>query len=316
LRREGSRSRTLRKPPALRKGDLVGVCAPSGPVEADRLYKGLAELEALGLRVRVPEGILSQKRLSAGSIERRVAELHALFADDEVAGIVCARGGEGAGWLLKHLDEDLIGAHHKVFVGYSDITFLHLLFDRMRLVSFHGPMVAVDFTEALHHPDSFWRAVSGEGTPYASEPDDLLPLRSGVGEGRLRGGCLSMVAAAAGTPWSLTEDEEGTLLFLEDVDERPYEIDRMLLQLRDSGTLNSVKGVVFGDMKGCYPRREVDYTLDDVILEALQGFDIPVALGLSSGHTAGPNVTLPLGVRARLSCGETAGLEILEAAVV
>jgi muramoyltetrapeptide carboxypeptidase len=131
----------------------------------------------------------------------------------------------------------------------------------------------------------------------------------------LRGGCLSILAAAAGTPWALAPDKEDTILFLEDVDERPYRIDRMLLQLRESGALAGVRGVVFGDMKGCAPRFDESYRLEEVLLDALEGLEVPVALGLSSGHTASPAVTLPLGVKARLRCGERASFEVLEAAV-
>jgi muramoyltetrapeptide carboxypeptidase len=142
-----------------------------------------------------------------------------------------------------------------------------------------------------------------------------VPLRGGHGEGVVRGGCLSILAAAAGTPWALASGGEDTILFLEDVDERPYRIDRMLLQLRESGALAGVRGVVFGDMKGCAPRLDEPYRLEEVLLEALDGLDVPVALGLSSGHTSSPAVTLPLGVRARLRCGERASFEVLEAAV-
>src|SRR4029077_823823 len=134
-------------------------------------------------------------------------------------------------------------------------------------------------------------------------------------EGRLVGGCLSILAAAAGTDWALSPGGEDTILFLEDVDEPPYRIDRMLLQLRESDGLAGGRGVVFGDMKGCSTSVSADYGLEDVIREALAGLEVPVALGLSSGHATGPGVTLPLGVRARLVCGEEARFEVLEPAV-
>lgn len=304
-----------RLPRALRPGDLVSVCAPSGPPDPERLTRGVAALEAFGFRVRVPEGLLSRTRFTAGSIERRLAELHGLFADREVAGIICARGGAGAGRLLAGLDEALLRTHPKVFIGFSDATYIHLYLDRLGLASFHGPMVAPDFPEGGYDAPSLRQAVMGEGL-YASEPEDLMPLRSGEAEGRLRGGCLSILAAACGTPWQLLPDEdEGTILFLEDVDEAPYQIDRMLLQLRDAGALAGVRGIVFGDMKGCVPRLDSDYSLEDVMLDALEGLDVPVAVGLSSGHTSSPNLTLPLGVRARLSCGGEARFDVLEPAV-
>jgi muramoyltetrapeptide carboxypeptidase len=303
------------RPRALRSGDLVGVCAPAGPVDRERLDRGVAELQSLGFRVRVPDGILECERFMAGSLERRLRELQGLFCDGEVAGIVAARGGAGAGQLLPHLETELLRAHPKVFVGYSDLTFLHTHLNNLGLVTFHGPMVARDFGPRTYHRQSFLQAVCGDGGPYASEEDDLLPLRPGSGEGRLRGGCLSILAGAAGTPWALRPDSEGTLLFLEDVDEAPYRIDRMLRQLRSSGALASVKGIVFGDLRGCSPVLEAGFSLEEVLLQALEGLDVPIALGLSSGHTASPNVTLPLGARARLECSERASFRVLESAV-
>jgi muramoyltetrapeptide carboxypeptidase len=302
------------KPKALRRGDLVGVCAPSGPPDPDRLRRGVAALEALGFRVRAGEGLLARERFTAGTVERRLAELHGLWADAEVAAIFCARGGAGAGRLLEGLDEALLRSNPKIFLGFSDATYLHLYLDRLGQVSFHGPMVARDFPDGGFDEASLRQALMGEGL-YASEEDDLMPVRGGSAVGRLRGGCLSIVAAAAGTRWQLGPDEEGAVLFLEDVDEAPYRIDRMLLQLRDSGALGGVRGIVFGDMKGCVTRLEADYSLEDVIRAALDGLDVPIAVGLSSGHTSNPNLTLPLGVRVRLACRDSARLAVLEPAV-
>jgi len=303
------------RPRAVKRGDLVGVCAPASAVEPERLHAGASALRALGFEVRVTEGATARSGFTAGSAELRLRELHALFADPDVAAIVCARGGAGCGWLLPALDPALLRANHKPFVGYSDITLLHLYLGRLRLVSLHGPMVAHDLdTGAFHRASLLW-ALTGEGGPYATEEGELETLRAGAAEGRLRGGCLSLLAAAAGTPWAL-EPHEDTILFVEDVDEKPYRIDRMLFQLRQSGALNGVRGIVFGDMQGCAPRMEHDFTLEDVIRQALSGLDVPIALGLSSGHTRSPNVTLPLGVRVRLSCGaDGARFEVLENAV-
>jgi len=306
------------KPRAVRRGDLVGVVAPAGPVEEARLRRGVAELEALGFAVRVAEGVLDRKGFTAGSREGRTAQFHGLLADPDVAALFCARGGAGGGWLLPRLDPALVRTHPKPLVGYSDITFLHLALGSWGLPSLHGPMVArelADGSTAYDRP-SLWHALTGEGDPYATTPEDLLPLREGSGEGVLRGGCLSILAATAGTPWALRPAGEPTILFLEDVDEPPYRIDRMLLQLRASGAFDGVKGVVFGDMKGCAPGLEADYTLEDVVLEALDGLEAPVALGLSSGHTSSPSVTLPLGVRTHLVCtADEARFAVLEAPV-
>lgn len=302
------------KPRALRPGDLVGVCAPASPVD-ERLDRGLAELEALGFGVRVDPGIRERQRFTAGTRERRVAEIEGLFRDEAVAGVFCARGGAGAAWLLPRLDLDLLGAHPKVFCGYSDVTFLHAALAARRQVVFHGPMAAWDLFGGGYDRESFRAAVMGEGEPYRTAPGDLEVLRTGEAEGRLLGGCLSILVAALGTPWALRPADD-TILFLEDVDERPYRIDRMLFQLRAAGTLDRVRGIVFGDMQRCFPPQGADFTLEEVIEGALSGLDIPVALGLSSGHTASPNVTLPLGVRARLACGDEARFEVMEAAAL
>ena len=303
------------KPRALKRGDLIGVCAPAGPIDPSRLEQGGEALRAMGFAVRVTPGTYARTGFTAGSADERRRELMGLFEDPGVAAIVCARGGAGAAWLLEGLDPDVLRSRPKVFVGYSDITLLHLYLGALRIVSLHGPMVAHELASGGLHVPSFLWALTGEGEPYASEDGALESLRDGSAEGRLRGGCLSLLAAAAGTPWAL-ETREDTLLFLEDVDEAPYRVDRLLFQLRASGALAHVRGIVFGEMKGCAPGPEAGYGLEDVIRNALAGLDVPIARGLSSGHTCQPNVTLPLGVRARLSCaGGAARFELLESPV-
>lgn len=313
------------RPRALRPGDRVGVCAPAGAVDLERLDRGVSTLRSLGLEVVVGDAVRSRARFTAGTIEERVRDLQALWADDSVAGIVCARGGAGAGWILPRLDAAAMIARPKVFMGYSDVTYLHSFLNAHGLVTFHGPMVAKDLAEGRYDEASLRAALFGEGKPYATGPDDILALRPGTAEGRLQGGCISILAAAAGTPWAIRPDPEGTILFLEDVDERPYRLDRMLLQLRASGAFAGVRGIVLGDMPGCYPPHGADYTLEDVVLDTLAGIDVPIAIGLSSGHTRHPNVTLPFGARARLTClppatgrsegADEARLEILESSV-
>ncbi|HET8644686.1 MAG TPA: LD-carboxypeptidase [Vicinamibacteria bacterium] len=291
------------------------MCAPASGVEPERLQAGAEALRGLGFQVRITEGATARSGFTAGPAELRLRELQDLFADRDVAGIVCARGGAGSGWLLGALDPALLRANHKVFVGFSDVTLVHLYLGHLRLVSLHGPMVAHDLDSGAYHRASFLWALTGQGSPYATEEGELETLRAGRAEGRLRGGCLSLLAAAAGTPWAL-EPHDDTILFLEDVKERPYRIDRMLWQLRHAGGLQGVRGMVFGDMMGCAPRLGEDVSLEDVIRGALDGLDVPIALGLSSGHTRSPNVTLPFGVRARLDCGaDGARYEVLEAPV-
>ena len=302
------------RPRPLRPGDRVGLIAPAGAVEPERLDAGIAVLRALGLEVVEGATVRGHWRYTAGPLEGRLRDLRAFWDDDAVAGIVCARGGAGAGWLAAALDGAALAARPKAFLGYSDVTYIHSLLNAHGLVTFHGPMVAKDFAEGCVDERSLRAALFGEGS-YATGPGDVRPLREGQGEGRLQGGCLSILAAAAGTPLAMAPDPGGTILFLEDVKEPPFRLDRVLLQLRASGALEGVRGVVFGEMLDCRPPEGADYALEDVLLGALEGLDVPVAIGLSSGHVEKPNVTLPLGARARLTCaGGEARLEILEEA--
>jgi len=306
------------KPPALRAGDLVAVAAPAGPVAPDRLAAGVDELRSLGFAVRVAEGVLDRAGFTAGPASRRLDQLHGLFADDEVRAIACARGGAGTMHLLPQLDLGLVRSHPKLLLGYSDVTALHLALHRAGLTSLHGPMVARELAagEPAYDRSSLWHGLTGEGEPWASGPDDLVPVRSGSAEGILRGGCLSLLAASVGTPWALDTHAEPTILFVEDVDEPPYRIDRMLRQLAVSGALAGVVGLVLGSMRGCGPAPRDEYSLEDVVVSALAPLAVPVALDLSSGHTTSPNVTLPLGVRASLVCdGGGARFALLEPAV-
>jgi muramoyltetrapeptide carboxypeptidase len=307
-----SHTRAWQCPPGLRVGDTVGVCAPAGAVEPSRLASGVAALQARGFDVRVAPNAQRHRRFNAGSVEERVHDLQALLQDPAVRGIFCARGGAGAAWLLPHLD--VSGLPPKVFVGYSDITFLHLFLQAHGWVTFHGPLVAWELATDLVEAASFEGALQ-TGAPLVIEGAPMVTWRRGAGEGRLLGGCLTILAAAAGTPWALRPSPEGSILFLEEVDERPYRIDRLLYQLRASGGLAGVQGIVFGEMKGCHPAPDAVYTLEDVVLEALAGLDVPIAFGLPSGHTTGSNITLPLGVRARLLCGAVPRLETLESSL-
>lgn len=287
-------------------------------MDEERLQAGVVELEALGFAVRLGEGVLDRQGFTAGSLERRLTQLEGLLTDPEVAGVVCARGGAGAGRLLTRLEAASLRTHAKPLLGYSDVTWLHLALGRLGVVSLHGPMAARELAdgEPAYHRESLWHALTGEGDPFVSAPEHLHTLRTGSAEGVLRGGCLSILAAAAGTPWALRPGGEPTVLFVEDVDEPPYRVDRMILQLRASGALDGVRGIVFGEMRGCAPGAEADYSLEEVLLEALAGLAVPVAFGLSSGHTTRPNVTLPLGVAARLTCGASeARFEVLEVPV-
>jgi muramoyltetrapeptide carboxypeptidase len=277
----------------------------------------VAQIESLGFAVRLGDGVLERRGFTAGLAQTRLAQLHDLLSDPDVKAVWCARGGAGALHLLPHLDRAWLGALPKLLVGYSDATVLHAWLGQAGLTSVHGPMVAWEMADGSYDRASLWHALTGEGEPWASGHGELRARAAGTAQGVLRGGCLSLLAALAGTPWALRAAPEPTLLFIEDVDERPYRVDRLLRQLRLSGALAGVAGIVFGEMKGCAPRAGEGYGLDEVLLEALEGLGLPVAAGLSSGHAERPVVALPLGVHARLECGEdaAAALRVLEAPV-
>ncbi|MBN2371569.1 MAG: LD-carboxypeptidase [Vicinamibacteria bacterium] len=292
-------------------GQVIGVCAPAGPVDTVKLGRGIAEIEGLGFGVRVADGVLERTAFTAGSVTRRVREIMALFSDDRVGAIVCARGGAGAAQLLDHIDTAVLRAHPKAFIGYSDITHLHLLLDRLGLASMYGPMAACGLADGVYDRESFLRALCGAADEPWPDVDPIRTLRRGSAAGVLRGGCLSILAAACGTSWKLAA-RDGTILLLEDVDEPPYRIDRYLRQLRFAGAFEGVRGVVFGEMPRCAPSATEDYTLEQVIDDALDGLSIPIAIDLPVGHTSRQGLTLPLGVAVSLECGREARLDILE----
>ncbi|HXY12991.1 MAG TPA: LD-carboxypeptidase [Terriglobales bacterium] len=307
------------KPPALRPGDTVGIVAPASNIKPELLEVGCRALRKLGYKTFYFDSILHQDLYFAGSVERRVRELQEMFKRPEVRAIICARGGYGANYLLDKVDLNTIRAHPKIFAGYSDITTLLTYFtDSTGIITFHGPMVTKDFARADGFDSSSWRnAVSATG-------DWALPLdsRSGVkaladgsAEGILYGGCLSMLAASLGTPYEI--QTSGTILFMEDVATKPYQIDRMLMQLRLAGKFDGVQGIIFGEMLDCLQSGDQNYTLEEVIMRVVGDLGVPIVFGLRSGHVSKQNVTLPIGVRAQLQVsGAQIGFRILEPATL
>ena len=308
------------KPPALRRGDRVGIIAPASNIKRADLEAGCAALQRSGYEPFYFDSIFDQDLYFAGTVERRVRELEAMFVRDDVRAIVCARGGYGANYLLGALDIEKVKAHPKIFVGYSDATSLmtHFL-DRVGLVTLHGPMAAKDWAHADGVEMTSWRAaVEGAAEWEIALGPSAIALAEGVARGPLYGGCLSMLVASLGTPYEI--QSEGKILFLEDVAVKPYQVDRMLMQLKLAGKLNGVRGLVFGEMTDCFQVANLQkvnqgYTLKDVVMRIVGGLGVPVAYGLRSGHVASANITLPLGVEAELSVsGGVVQLRILEAA--
>jgi len=307
------------KPASLRKGDTVAIVAPASNIQRDALRLGCEALELQGYKPLYFNSIFDQDLYFAGSVERRARELEEMFESEEVRAIVCARGGYGANYLLNKIDPEKIITNPKIFVGYSDITTLLTTFaDSARFVTFHGPMVTKDFALPEHIDWTSWEAALTGATEWEIDTgadSGVSALASGETEGMLYGGCLSMLAASLGTPHEVRT--EGTILFIEDVAAKPYQIDRMLMQLKLADKLKSVRGIIFGEMIDCYQVKDQGYTLEDVVMRIVGDMGVPVAFGLRSGHVSKKNVTLPIGVKAQLKVREgNVKLKIVEAATV
>src|SRR5271155_1131234 len=306
------------KPPALRLGDTVGIVAPASNVKRSDLEAGCEGLRRGGYRPIYSDSILDQDLYLAGSVARRARELEEMFLREDVRAIVCARGGYGANYLLEVLDLEKIKAHPKIFVGYSDVTTLLTYFaDAAGLITFHGPMVAKDWLHKAGVDLASWQAALA-GTvawePHLDAASGASGLVEGAAEGILYGGCLSILVASLGTPYEIKT--EGTILFLEDLAAKPFQIDRMLVQLKLAGKLHGVRGIAFGEMRDCLQNVNQGYALEEVVLRVVGKLGVPVAYGVRSGHVTSRNITLPIGVRTALTVrGGRVSLKILESAV-
>ncbi|HEX7409266.1 MAG TPA: LD-carboxypeptidase [Candidatus Binatia bacterium] len=297
----------IRKPAPLRRGDVIGVVAPGGAVDEASLQAGVRVLEDAGFRIQLGAAARNQAGYLAGTDHERAKDLHEMFRAPAIKAIIAARGGYGSGRLLPLIDPAEIRQHPKIFVGHSDLTFLLNDFvQRAELVSFHGPMIT-GLQQRPEAAESLLRMLTGNRIGWHQPAQDVV--QPGTAEGPLVGGCLSAIVATLGTPYAL--ETRGCLLFLEDVNEKPYRVDRMLTQLRQAGALGEVAGVIFGEMSGCIATENERVSVRDVIAEAFADAPYPVAFGLPSGHGLG-TLTLPLGIRARLA-GER--LTLLESPV-
>ena len=302
----------LVRPRALRQGDAVGLITPATYVaDPDRLALAVHTVEYFGLRPKMGRNVGKRTGYLGGTDQERLDDVHAMFRDPEVKAVFCIRGGYGSERLLDRIDYALLRANPKIFLGYSDITSLHLAIQkRAGLVTFHGPVMLSAFTEFTEK--CFRRALFDSqplgllANPPESNPlrpaHSLRRVRPGRARGRLTGGNLSLIAKTMGTPYEI--ETRGRILLLEDVDEQPYSIDGMLTQLRLAGKLEAAAGIVFGECSDCKPREfrpafESTFSTGEVLDQILGPLAIPVLSGLTIGHT-GDQLTLPLGVLASL----------------
>jgi muramoyltetrapeptide carboxypeptidase len=299
----------LVRPARLKPGACIGVAAVSGPVEPDRLAAGVAELEALGFRIRLARNITESSGFLAGSDDSRAAGYRALLTDPSIDAIFFARGGYGGSRILSRLDPGEAARNPKIHMGGSDLTVLMAwLAQRVGLATFQGPMVAVEMGKG--RALDWQRVLSGETPePHAFAADDVLA--PGRAEGPLVGGCLSLLASLAGTSEALSARD--AVLFWEDIGEPVYRVDRLLTQLDRSGTFDGLRGMVIGSLVPA--RGESAETVRDYLRDRFQSADFPVAMGLPAGHLEAPR-TLPLGAAVRLEATASGGaITFSEAAV-
>jgi len=303
------------KPAALVPGDVVGIIAPASNIDREMLAAGCDVLRGLGYKPFYFDSIFEQELYFAGPHDRRVREFEEMFERDEVKAIICARGGYGSNYLLQAVDCEKIVKHPKIFAGYSDLTtMLTYISDSCGLVTFHAPMVTKDFALPNGVDLQSWQAAVGGISAWTVRSDSgARSLVAGAVQGNLYGGCLSILVASLRTPYEIRTD--GTILFIEDVATKPYQIDRMLMQLKMAGKLTGVRGIIFGEMLDCMQHKDQGYALEHVVQRLVGDLGIPVAYGMRAGHVSRGNITLPIGVRAELKVDENeVRLNILESA--
>jgi len=301
-------------PQGLKKGDTIAIVAPAGPIQSkDALNKSIAVFEKMGFQVRCEERIFQSFRYLAGSDIDRSEELIRAFEDDSVKAIIGLRGGYGCSRLIPYLKKERLQNNPKIFMGFSDLTTLHLFLNRhLGWSTFHGPMAAnpgigSHSVEEQSHLLSLWTDPTYRPVLNFSQ---LQTWHPGKAEGRLVGGCLSTVVASIGTSYEI--DTSGAILFLEDIGEPPYRLDRMLTQLKLAGKFQSLVGVLLGRFFEC-ESSESGYSTNEILTEIMQQFEIPVLVNFPAGH--GPdNWALPLGTRVRIDT-DALSVEFLESAV-
>jgi muramoyltetrapeptide carboxypeptidase len=304
-------SKTI-KAAALRQGAKIGLIAPASSFSREGFLAGCDRLRQMGYEPVYSQNIFDRDIYFAGTVERRTREFQEFWRRDDIAAMICVRGGYGSNYLLQTLDYGMIAEHPKILVGCSDVTsLLTAINDRTGLVGFHGPMVAKDIGDGTFDLSS-WKSALHGAAHWSVSTARVEVLRTGNAAGRLYGGCLSMLVASLGTPFEIETDD--CILFIEDIAEKPYRIDRMLVQLRLAGKLEKVRGFILGEMLDCAPPKGENYNLQQVIMRVLEPYNVPVIYGLKSGHVTSGNITLPIGVQAELEAeGTDVSLRILEA---
>ncbi len=307
------------KPKELEFGDTLGLVAPASFTSKEKIEKSIETVEKMGFKVKLGESIYQRYGYLSGKDEIRAKDINEMFKDPEVDGIICLRGGYGTPRILDLIDYNIIKDNPKVFIGYSDITALHIAFNQIcKLVTFHGPMVSSDIIGNFHEfsKESLYKSIMNNreiGLIENPPGEEIIKINTGVVEGTIIGGNLSLIADTIGTQYEI--DTKRKILFIEEVGEEPYSIDRMLNQLRLSGKLKDAAGIILGDFRDCEPKGhyEDSLNLEELIEDYIKPLNKPSIYNLQSGH-CDPIITLPLGINTRLD-GDSGEVYILENAV-
>lgn len=294
----------MKKPKPLKKGDTIGLIGPASPTPAREVEWSVKKIEELGFNVVVGESCYATHGYLSGKDQLRADDVNGMFKDKAIDGIWCIRGGYGTPRILDMIEYESILENPKVFIGYSDITALHIAINqRCNLVTFHGPMVSTDF---IYNLDDFTykslieNLMEAKPLGLITNPNDvdIKTLVPGKCQGEIIGGNLSLLACTTGTPYEV--DTKGKILFIEEVDEEPYRIDRMLTQLKLSGKLDDAEGFILGQWTNCIAEKpEKSLTLMEVLSEIISPLGKPTIYNVMAGHCS-PALTLPFGVSAKL----------------
>ncbi len=304
------------KPYRLQQGDQIGIVAPASPCPPSKWKKAVAMLSALGYNIKIGQSVHEHMGYLAGTDKRRVQDLHQMFADPNIQAILCLRGGYGVTRILPFLNYDLIRDHPKILIGYSDLTALHLAIQKKTgLTTFHGPVLS-EFGEQIDFLTG-WFLFTLCTHPHTRVrypvPWDAYTLTEGEATGSLIGGNLSLLTASLGTFYEL--ETAGKILFIEEIGEQPYRIDRMLTQLLQAGKLQSARGIILASFTRCEPKRPIQsLTLYEIFADRIGSLGIPAYYGLYAGHCS-PNLTLPIGGEVKMNATEK-WLELLEGNVI
>ena len=304
------------KPRALTSGDRIAVVSPASPFDRSEFERGIAEIQRLGFEPIYDESVFERSLFTSGPAGARAAAFVRAWLDPDVAALIAVRGGYGSVHLLPQFESWRPQDTPKLFIGYSDNTsLLSWLTCQCGMSALHGPMLEGRLAKGSEGYDetSFVRLLRGEGAGLELKPDGLTVLKAGEARGRLFGGTLTQLVGSLGTPYAF-DPPDGCTLFIEDVNERPYRIDRMMTQLRLSGVLGRARALVFGEMRGC-DEPGGGASVRDVIDAITDGFDGPVLTGFPSGHTTGPAWTVPLGVRVRVTTAPHPAIVVEESPV-